>query len=69
MNKSTGCYSQYMKPKKNQTPQRERPVNVGTIGHVDHGTSTLAPPLTYSIKSKIDMLEWIEFKMIESLKQ
>ncbi|SKC87573.1 GTP-binding protein, partial [Maledivibacter halophilus] len=46
--------------------ERNKPhVNIGTIGHVDHGKTTLTAAITYTLQKKYQLGEAVEFANID----
>ncbi|TET26696.1 MAG: elongation factor Tu, partial [Candidatus Aminicenantes bacterium] len=47
--------------------ERTKPhLNVGTIGHVDHGKTTLTSAITKVLNKKMGSVEYIEFDRIDN---
>jgi len=47
--------------------ERTKPhVNVGTIGHIDHGKTTLTAAITKSLATQFDNVSYVEFDMIDN---
>ena len=50
--------------------ERTKPhVNIGTIGHVDHGKTTLTSAITYILAEKVYLKNWITPKSMELQKK
>ncbi|MBC8359633.1 MAG: GTP-binding protein, partial [Candidatus Aminicenantes bacterium] len=47
--------------------ERTKPhLNIGTIGHVDHGKTTLTSAITKVLSKKMDMVDFIDFDKIDN---
>ncbi|MBR0373159.1 MAG: elongation factor Tu, partial [Mogibacterium sp.] len=49
-----------------QKYERTKPhINIGTIGHVDHGKTTLTAAITYTLNSRLGLGEQVAFDEID----
>ena len=47
--------------------ERTKPhVNVGTIGHIDHGKTTLTAAITKCLATQFKNVSYVEFDMIDN---